>query len=178
MPRKKKTTQTSETDCATGTSVNSGRVLRSCPKQTTVQFAIMSGEKKTPTPTSTSTASKPRVQQLLTHISPEVLYSALRSFQQQTLTTTLLVMNQSSPVVALSRIPTPEQGTVRLTPALPSGFVPEGELGRKLPPPPSSSSPKETGEGLVTVTDSGFGPDPDKLSQESGVPSVSPVAND
>ena len=54
-------------------------------------------------------------------------------------------------------------------------MVPEGETGRKLPPPPSSSSPKEIGEGSVTITDSGFGPEPDKLSQESRAPSISPV---
>ena len=85
-------------------------------------------------------------------------------------------MNQNSPVVALSRISTPEQGTVKLTPALPSGIVPEGELGRKLAPPPSCSSPKEISKESVTITDSGFGPEPDKLSQESRAPSVSPVA--
>ena len=66
--------------------------------------------------------------------------------------------------MALSRISTPEQGTVKLTPAIPLGVIPEGEQGRKLPPPPSSSSPKEIGEGSLTVTDSGFGPEPDKLS--------------
>ena len=84
--------------------------------------------------------------------------------------------NQNSPVIALSRIPTPEQGTVKLTPALPLGVVPEAEPGRKLPLPPSSSSPKEIGEGSVTFTDSGFGPEPDKISQESRAPSISPVA--
>ena len=176
MPRKKKTTQSSETDCATGTSVASGHVLRPNSKQTTLPFAVMSTGKKTPMPTSMSTPSKARVQQLLTHISPEVLHSALRSFQQWTPTTTLLVTNQNSPVVVLSRISTPGQGTMKLSPALPSGIVSEGELGRKLPPPPSSPSPKEISEGSVTVTDSGFGPEPDKLSQESRAPSVSPVA--
>ena len=69
--------------------------------------------------------------------------------------------------MALSRISTPEQGTVKLTPALPLGVVPEGEQGRKLPLPPSSSSPKEISEESVMVTYSGFGPEPDKLSQES-----------
>ena len=69
--------------------------------------------------------------------------------------------------MAMSRISTPEQGTVKLTPALPSGVVPEGEQVRKLPPPPSSLSPKEIGEGSVMVMDSGFGPEPDKLSKES-----------
>ena len=78
--------------------------------------------------------------------------------------------------MALSRISTPEQGTVKLTPALPSGVVPEGETGRKLPLPTSNSLPKEVGEGSVTITDSGFGPEPDKLSQESRAPSVSQVA--
>ena len=43
--------------------------------------------------------------------------------------------NQSSPIIALSRISTPEQGTVKLTSALPSGVVPEREQGRKLLPP-------------------------------------------
>ena len=76
--------------------------------------------------------------------------------------------------MALSRISTLEQGTVKLTPALPLEVVPE-EQGRKLPPPPSSLSPKEIGEGSVMVTDSGFGLEPDKLSQESQAPSVSPV---
>ena len=82
--------------------------------------------------------------------------------------------NQSSPIVALSRISTPKQGTVKLTLALSSWVVSEGEQGRKLLP--SSSSPKEIGEGSVTVMDSGFGPEPDKLSQESRAPSISPVA--
>ena len=84
--------------------------------------------------------------------------------------------NQNSPIVVLSRISTPEHGTVRLIPALSSGVVPEGEQGRKLPPLPSSSSPKEIGDGSVTITDSGFGPELDKLSQESRAPSICPVA--
>ena len=42
--------------------------------------------------------------------------------------------------------------------------------------PPSSLSPKEIGEGSVTVTDSGFGPEPEKLSQESRGASISQVA--
>ena len=176
MLRKKKTTQSSESGHCMETSAAGGHVLRFHSKQTTFPFAIMSGGKKTPMPTSMSTPSKARVQQLLTHISLEVLHSALRSFQQWAPTTTLLVMNQNPPVVALSRISTPKQDTVKLTPALPSGIVPEGELGRKLPLPPSSSSPKEIGEGSMTVTDSGFGPELDKLSQESRAPSVSPVA--
>ena len=86
------------------------------------------------------------------------------------------VTNQSSPIVSLSRISTPEQGTVKLSLALPLGMVPDRESGRKLPPPPNSLSPKETGEESVTIFDSGFGPEPNKLSQETRVPSVSPVA--
>ena len=78
--------------------------------------------------------------------------------------------------MALNRISTPEQGTMKLTPALLSGVVPEGEQGRKLPPPPGSSSPKEISEGSVMGMDSGFSPEPDKLSQESQAPSVSLVA--
>ena len=65
---------------------------------------------------------------------------------------------------------------MKLTTALPSGIVPGGEPGRKLPPPSSSLSPKEIGKGSMTVTDSGFGPEPENLSQESRAPSVSPVA--
>ena len=84
--------------------------------------------------------------------------------------------NQSSPIVSLSRISTPEQGTVKLSLALPFGVVPDGDPGRRLPPPPNSSSPKETGEEPVTISDSGFDPEPNKLSQESRAPSVSPVA--
>ena len=91
-------------------------------------------------------------------------------------TTTLLVTNQSSPIVTLSRIPTPEQGTVKLSPLLPSGVTPDGEPGRRLPPPPNSSSPKEAAEESVTITDSGFSPEPDKLSWEPRAPSVFPVA--
>ena len=83
--------------------------------------------------------------------------------------------NQNSLIIALSRISTPEQSTVKLTPALSLGMVPEGEQGKKLPLLPSSSSPKEIGEGSVTITDSEFGPEPDKLSQESRAPSISPV---
>ena len=105
-----------------------------------------------------------------------MLHKALRSFHQCSLTTTLQVTNQSSPIVSLSRISTPEQGTVKLSSALPLGVVPDGEPGRKLPPPPKSSSPKETGEEPVTISDSGFDSEPDKLSQESRAPSISPVA--
>ena len=107
--------------------------------------------------------------------SPEILHNVLRSFQQQPPTTTLLVTNQGSCIVSLSRIPTPVQGTVKLTPSLPMGILPEGEQGRQLPMPPMSSSPKEISEGSITITESGFGPEPDKLLQESRAPSVSPV---
>ena len=124
----------------------------------------MSSDKKTPMTTSTSTPSKADAQQLLSSISPDVLCKALRSFHQCLLTTTLLVTNQSSPTVSLSRISTPEQGTVKLSSALPLGVVPDGEPGRRLPPPPNSLSPKETGEEPVTISDSGFDPEPDKLS--------------
>ena len=68
----------------------------------------------------------------------------MRSFREQLPTTTLLVMNQSSPVISLSRISTPEQGTVKLSSSLPSGVISDGEHGQKLPTPsPSGSSPKE-----------------------------------
>ena len=59
---------------------------------------------------------------------------------------------------------------MKLTPSLPSEVIPEGEQGRKLPLLPSSLSPKEIGEGSVTITDSGFGPEPDKLSQDPELP--------
>ena len=150
-----------------GTSAASGRVLQPRKKQMTLPLATMSSRKKTPTTTSMSTPSKANAQQLLARISPGILRRSLESFRQQTLTTTLLVTNEHSPVVAWSRISTPEQGTVKLTPALPLGVVPKGEQGRKLPLPPSSSSSKEISDGSVTVMDSGFGPEPDKLSQES-----------
>ena len=84
-------------------------------------------------------------------ISPDMVHKALRSFHQHPQTTTLLVTNQSSPIVSLSRISTPKQGTVKLSSALPSGVVPDGEPGRRLPPPPNSSSLKETGEEPVTI---------------------------
>ena len=162
MTRKKKITESSEAGCATETPA-------------TLQFAVMSSGKKTPVTTSTSTPSKADAQQLLSLISPDMLHKALRSFHQCSLTTALLVTNQSFPIVSLSRISTPKQVTVKLSSALPLGVVPDGEPGRKLPPPPRSSSLKETGEELVTVSDSGFDPEPDKLSQESRDPSVSPV---
>ena len=126
--------------------------------------------------TSTSTPSKADAQQLLSLISPDVLHKTLRGFHQCPLTTTLLVTNQSSPIVSSSRISTLEQGTVKLSSALPLGVVPDGEPGRKLPPPPNSLSPKKTGMEPVTISESGFDPEPDKLSQESRAPSVSPVA--
>ena len=176
MPRKKKTTESSEAGCATETPAASHHILQSHMKQATLQFTVMSSDKKTPTTTSTSTLSKADTQQLLSSISPDMLHKALRSFHQCPSTTTLLVTNQSSPIVSLSRISASEQGTVKLSSALPSGVVPDGESGRKLPPPPNSSSPKEPGEQPMTISDSGFNPEPDKLSQESRAPSVSPVA--
>ena len=103
----------------------------------------MSSNKGIPTTTSLSTPSKTDVQQLLTIISPVVIHNALRSLREQLPTTTLLVTNQSSPVISLSRISTPEQGTVKLLSSLPSGVISEGEDGQKLPTPPPSSSPKE-----------------------------------
>ena len=176
MPRKKKTTESSEAGYATETPAAGHCVLRSHMKQATLQFAVMSSNKKTPTTTSTSIPSKADTQQLLSLISPDVLHKAFRSFHQCLLTATLLVTNQSSPIVSLSRISTPEQGTVKFSSALPSGVVPDGEPGRKLPPPPNSSSPKETGEEPVTISDSGFDPEPNKLSHEYRAPSISPVA--
>ena len=128
----------SEAGCATATPAASHCILQSCTKQVTLQFAVMSSNKKTPMTTSTSTPSKADTQQLLPSISPDVLHKALRSFHQHLPTTTLLVTNQSSPIVSLSRISTPEQGTVELSSALPLGVVPDGEPGRKLPPPPNS----------------------------------------
>ena len=118
----------------------------------------MSRGKKTPVTTSTSTPPKSGAQQLLNQFMFEVLHNALRSFQQQPPTTTLLMSNQSSPIIPLSRISTPVQGTVKLAPALPLGELPEGEQGRELPPLPMSSSPKGISEESVTITDSGFGP--------------------
>ena len=136
----------------------------------------MSSNKKTSTTTSASTPSKADTQWLLSSISQDMLHKALRSFHQCSPTTTLLVTNQSSPIISLSRISTPEQGTVRLSSALFWGVLPDGEPGRKLPPPPKSLSPKETGEEPVTISDSGCDPELNKLSQESRAPSVSPVA--
>ena len=175
MPRKK-TTGSSETGCTMETPAASHHILQSHMKQATLQFAVMSSNKKTPATMSTSTPSKTDAQQLLSTILPDMLHKALRSFHQCPPTTTLLVTNKSSPIVSLSRISTPEQGTVKLSSALLLGVVPNGEPGRRLPPPPNSSSPKETSEGPMTITDSGFGPEPKNLSQESRAPSVSPVA--
>ena len=159
MPRKKKITESSEAGCATETPAASHHILRSRTKQATLQFAVMSSDKKTPMTTSTSTPSKADTQQLLSLISPDMLCKGLRSFHQCPPT------NQSSPIVSLSRISTPEQGTVKLSSALLSGVVPDGEPGRKLPPPPNSLSPKDTGEEPMTISDSGFNPEPNKLSQ-------------
>ena len=172
----KRRPESSEAGCATETPAASCCILWSHTKQATLQFAVMSNNKKTPVTTPTSTPPKADAQQLLSSISPDVLCKALRSFHQCPLTTTLLVTNQSSPIASLSRISIPEQGTVKLSSALPSGVVPDGEPGRKLPPPPNSSSPKETGEEPMTISDSGFDPEPNKLSQESRAPSVPPVA--
>ena len=175
MPRKK-ITEPSEAGGAAETPAASHHVLRSRTKQATLQLAVMSSNKKTPVTTSTSTPSKADAQQRLSSISPDMLCKALRSFHQCSPTTTFLVTNQSSQIVSLSRISTPEQGTVKLSSALPLGVVPDGEPGRKLPPPPKSSSPKETGGEPVTISDSGFDAEPNKLSQESSAPSVSLVA--
>ena len=176
MSRKKKTIESSEVGCATETPAASHHILQSHTKQATLQFAVMSSNKKTPMTMSTSTPSKTDSQQLLSAMLPDMLHKALRNFHQCPPTTTLLVTNQSSPIVSLSRISTPEHSTVKFSSALPSGVVPDGELGRRLSPPPNSSSPKETGEEPMTITDSGFGPESNKLSQESRAPSVSPVA--
>ena len=177
MPRKKKTTESSETGCAMETLAASHHILQSYMKQATLQFAVMSSDKKNHMTTSTSRPLKTDAQQLLSMISPDMLHKALRSFHQHSLSTTLLVTNQSSPIVSLSRISTPKQGTVKLSSSLPTEVVPDGEPRRRLSPPPNSSSPKETGEEPLTITDSGFSPKPGKLSQESRAPSVSPVAN-
>ena len=176
MPRKKKIIEPSEAGGATENPAVSCHILQSHMKQTTLQFPVLSSDKKTPMTTSASTPSKADAHWLLSSISLDVLHKTSRSFHQCSLTTTLLVTNQSSPIVSLNRISTPEQHTVRLSSALPLGVVPDGESGRKLPPPPKSSSPKETGEEPVTISDSGCDPEPDKLSQEPKAPSVLPVA--
>ena len=145
MPRKKKIIEPSEAGGATETPAINHHILRSHMKQATLQLPVMSSDKKTLGTTSASTPSMSDAQWLLSSISPNVLHKASRSFHQCSPTTTLLVTNQSSPIVSLSRISTQEQGTVRLSSALPSRVVPDGEPGGKLPPPPKSSSPKETG---------------------------------
>ena len=152
MPRRKKTRESSEASHVVETLAAGGHVLPSHTKQTTLSFPVMSGDKKIPVTTSQSTPSKTDFQQLLAKISPVVIHNALRSFREQQPTTTLLVMNQSSPIISLSRIPTPEQGTVKLSSSLPHGVVSEGELSQKLPPPPTfGPSPKELAEESTTA---------------------------
>ena len=124
MPRKKKVTDSSEVGCATETPAVSQHVLRSHTKQAKLQFAVMPSNKETPV-TSTSTPLKADTQQLLAKILPDVLCKALRNFCECILITTLLVTNQSSQGF-LSKIPTPEQGTVKLSSTLPSGVIPDG----------------------------------------------------
>ena len=75
----------------------------------------MSSDKEIPATTSQSTPSKTDVQQLLAKISLVVIHNTLRRFREQQPMTTLLVTNQSSPIILLSRIPTPKQGTVKLS---------------------------------------------------------------
>ena len=177
MPRRKRTRGLSEASCAAETLAAGSHVLWSHTKQTTLSFHVMSDDKMIPATMSQSTPSKTDVQQLLAKISPVVIHNTLRSFREQQPMTTLLVMNQSSPIILLSRIPAPEQGTVKLSSSLPHGVIPEGEFGQKLPPPPPSGpSPKELAEEPSTATDSGLGPELSRLSQESQEPSVSPVA--
>ena len=129
MPRRKKTRESSEASHVAETLAAGGRVLWSHTKQTTLSFPVMSGDKKIPATTSQSTPSKTDVQQLLAKISPVVIHNALRSFREQQPTTTLLVMNQSSPTILLSRIPAPKQGTVKLSSSLPHEVIPEGKFG-------------------------------------------------
>ena len=109
MPRRKKTKESSEASCAVETLAAGGCILQSHTKQTTLSFPVMSGDKKIPVTTSQSTPSKTAVQQLLAKISPVVIHNALRSFREQQPTTTLLVMNQSSTIILLSRIPAPSK---------------------------------------------------------------------
>ena len=80
------------------------------------------------------------------------------------------------PIISLSRIPAPKQGTVKRSSSLPHGVVPEREFSQKLPPPTPSCPPKELAEESTTTADSGLGPEPSMLSQESQEPSVSLVA--
>ena len=129
MPRRKRTGESSEASCVAETLAAGGRILWSHTKQTTLSFPVMSSDKGIPTTTSLSTPSKTDVRQLLAKISPVVIHNTLRSFREQLPTTSLLVMNHSSPVISLSRISTPEQGTVKLSSSLPSGVISEGELG-------------------------------------------------
>ena len=123
MPRRKRTRESSEASHAVETLAAGGHVLQSHTKQTTLSFPIMSGNKKIPATMSQSTPSKTDVQQLLAKISPLVIHNALRSFREQQPTTTLLVTNLSSPIISLSRIPVPEQGTVKLLSSLPHGVI-------------------------------------------------------
>ena len=129
MPRRKKTRESSEASHVVETLAAGGHVLWSHTKQTTLSFPVMSGDKKIPATMSQSTPSKTDVQQLLAKISPVVIHNALRSFREQEPMITLLVMNWNSPIVSLSRIPAPEQGTVKLSSSLPHGVIPEGEFG-------------------------------------------------
>ena len=92
MPRKKKITEPSEAGAAAETPAVSCCILQSRMKQATLQFTVMSSNKKTPMTTSTSTPSKADAQQLLSSISPDMLCKALRSFHQPSPTTTLLVI--------------------------------------------------------------------------------------
>ena len=82
MPRKRKAVQSSKTGCGMETSAASGHVLQSHKKQMTLLFTTMSSGKKTPMTTSMSTPSKANAQQLLARISPDILCSALESFQK------------------------------------------------------------------------------------------------
>ena len=177
MPRSKRTRELSEASHVVETLAAGSHVLRSHTKQTTVSFPVMSGNNKIPATMSQSTPSKTDVQQLLAKISPVVIHNALRRFREKQPTINLLVKNWSSPVISLSRIPAPKQGTVKLSSSLPHGVIPEGEFGRKLPPPPPSGpSSRELAEESTTAADSGLGPEPSRLSQEYQEPSVSLVA--
>ena len=143
VPRKKKITKSSEAGCTTETTAVSHCVLRSHMKQATLQFAVMSYDKKTPVTTSTSTPLKADAQQLLSKISSDVFCKSLRSFCECPPTTTLLVTNQSSPVISLSKISTPEQGAVKFSSALPSGVVPDGMPERSSLHHPTVHLPKK-----------------------------------
>ena len=82
MPRKRKAAQLSKTGCGTETSAASGHVIQSHKKQMTLPFTTMSSGKKTPMTTPMSTLSKANAHQLLARILPDILHSALESFQQ------------------------------------------------------------------------------------------------